>query len=110
MPNSFNIIIGGRGYGKAYALVKRYKEVADVFNIRNKDKYSIYINIDLCYLYIRLFDLETDKCYVFPVSNDSIYDGTFDEILRAFEDLRDSIDKETNTIVLRIKGVSDEND
>lgn len=106
MSNSLNIIIGGRSYGNACALEKRYKEVAEVFNIRNEGKYSIYVNNDLYNFFIRLFDLETNICYVISVANNSIYDGTFEEILTAFEELRDSIDKETNTIVLRIKGVS----
>lgn len=110
MPNGLNIIIGGRSYGKSYALMQRYLKVAKVFNSRNKDKYAIYINIDFCYLHIRLCDLETNKWYVVSVVNDFIYDGTFNEILSAFEELRDSIDKETNTIVFKIEGRSDENE
>lgn len=110
MPNGLNIVIGGRGYGKTYALIKRYIKVAELFNIRNKDKYSIYVTIDLCYFHIRLLDRETNKWYRVSVLNNLIHDATSGEILRIFEELRDSIDKETNTIVLKIEGVSDDNE
>ena len=110
MPNGLNIIIGGRGYGKSYLVMQRYLKVAKVFNSRNKGKYAIYCNIDFCYFHIRLCDIEANKWYVVSVINNLIYDGTFNEILSAFEELRDSIDKETNTIVLKIEGVSDNNE
>ena len=33
--NNINVCFGGRGYGKALNIMKRYEEAKEIFNIRN---------------------------------------------------------------------------
>lgn len=47
--NNLHFYIGGRGYGKAYKVMKRYNEAKDIFNIRlsSESKQSINNLLDI---------------------------------------------------------------
>lgn len=106
--NSLHFCICGRGYGKAYNVMKRYNEAKDIFNIRNKGKYEILLYLDLSFLNIILYDLINHKHYRMEVLNTHIYDAPIGEIVDAFEELRDSIDEESGNIIIKVKGDSNE--
>lgn len=103
-----NIVMGGRGYGKAYSIMKRYEEATNIFNIRNDGKYKITVFLDLNFLQITMHDLANNKYYPVRVLNNLIYDGEVGELVDAFEELRDSIDEETGNIIIKVKGDSNE--
>lgn len=91
--NNINVCFGGRGYGKAYHIMKRYEEAKKIFNIRNDGKYKIELFLDLCFLNIYLYDLTNNKHYHTQVLNNHIYDGSVEELVDAFEEIIDCIDK-----------------
>lgn len=101
---NLHFYIGGRGYGKAHAILKRYDEATDIFNIRNKNKYKIALFLDLSFLNIILHDLINHKYYRIEISTTHIYDAPVGEIVNAFEELRDSIDEESGNIIIKVKG------
>lgn len=83
-----NIQLGGRGYGRAYRLIRKYEKAKDIFNKKYENKYQIRLFQDLQCLNIYLDILQEKKrVQQYQILNAFINNLTIKEIVKAYEEL-----------------------